>query len=153
MYSLRNRCVVSQFILLWIYHLVYHIKKEFKQKSTSQKIEFQLNDALKARHEGARLQAILSTQNGKQLSLKSALFSIYGKTYIFIGLWKIIWAACIFVNAYLFLRLTVAWSGDPASSGILYGMGVFFSGLCEGMAVQQLIFQSAKVGLRVKNLF
>ncbi|KAI9144121.1 P-loop containing nucleoside triphosphate hydrolase protein [Paraphysoderma sedebokerense] len=86
-------------------------------------------------------------------SLWMALFRTFGWSFLYTGVFKLIWGALLLVNSYYFVLQLVAFLEDkqaPSWIGWVYAVAFWFGCFLFGIAGQRLTNQSVRLGLRVR---
>ncbi|KAG0270802.1 hypothetical protein BGZ95_001509, partial [Linnemannia exigua] len=146
------------FLLNWFYLWVFGLIHRCREQKNIKKIVLQLANVLTAKTNGEDLDVKWSQEKAsaaaasRQPKLIRALYELYGIKYIFIGLWKLIWAACTWAGAYYFLRVSIEFLEKkdemPARTGHLYAMGLLLTSLGSSIAIHQLYGECTALGVQ-----
>ncbi|KAJ9087822.1 hypothetical protein DSO57_1029227 [Entomophthora muscae] len=87
-------------------------------------------------------------------SIYRALYKLYGRAYMLVGIWKLVWGLFTWLGAYYFLSVSLQ-SLDPKSgwapiSGYMFAMSLLLSSLFSSVAIHQLYGQCTRIGIQVK---
>lgn len=89
----------------------------------------------------------------KTPSLARILFKCYGKRYIFVGVWKLVWAASTWLGGYYFLKRFLGWVAqdlETSREGHLWSLALLLSGLISTVSINQLYLECSSIGVQVR---
>lgn len=92
-------------------------------------------------------------------SILRALFSIYGRDYVFVGAYKLLWGLFTWLCAYYFLKQSLSFvqdslllTGKPdVIVGHGYALALLASALLSSIFIQQLYGECNRIGIQVKS--
>ena len=96
----------------------------------------------------------LAKKKKRRPSIRRALIRVYGIRFALIGIWKIAWIASLLFGAYWLLKQTMNFvrvKSNDRTTGHLLSIGYLLSSIIVCVAIHQLIYQGARLGLQVKS--
>ena len=140
MKSLRNHVFLNNWLFIWVFGLIHYIRR------TNKDLNFIIPNSLKSFK--------LNDEFRIEKSVLASLKRKFGLRFALIGIWKIIWSFFIWFCAYYLLKELVKtrFSNAGLGNAHLYAalLGVF--SLLATVSIQQLLFQSSRLGLQIKTL-
>ncbi|KAI0229209.1 hypothetical protein L0F63_004556, partial [Massospora cicadina] len=155
-FQLRGRFFLSDWVYFWGFSMVRMVLA-----TDVKRIHFALAKSEWASINGDSLEAAWRrerddrSRSGGTPSIYRALYTQYGRTYLLVGIWKLVWALFTWLGAYYFLKVSLE-ALDPKMgwepiSGYMFAMSLLFSSLFSSVAIHQLYGQCARIGVQVKS--
>ncbi|KAI9291397.1 hypothetical protein K502DRAFT_333222, partial [Neoconidiobolus thromboides FSU 785] len=153
-FELKGLFFLSDWFYLWVFPLVGALlRTDLKQ------IQILLAKTERAGINGDSLEAAWQDEqanNAKSPSILRSLYKVYGKAYILVGIWKLVWALFTWLGAYYFLQVSLQYFDKvnfnwSETAGYLFTLALFLSSLFSSIAIHQLYGQCARIGIQIKS--
>lgn len=152
--------VFSQLFFIWVFFFIHTLKRTTNFKDLylllREKDTASYNDnALEKKWVKEKEEASLK---GRSPLIRKAIFKAYGVSFVLNGIWKLLWGISLWFGAYWLLKQTIAFVrknrlSDDKTDGHLYALGFLLSSVLATICIEQLLFQSGSLGLRVNIYF
>ncbi|KAI8586104.1 P-loop containing nucleoside triphosphate hydrolase protein [Geranomyces variabilis] len=153
--GLWSSVFLSNWFFIWVLPILAR-----SRNSGIKNLVFKLRQAESARYNADRLEAAWNMElelPASERSILRALRRVYGVTYAFIGLYKIIWGIFTWLSAYWLLKQIISFistrvaNGDSNNDdGHHYAIGLLFASLASSIAIHQLYSECNRVGIQVR---
>ncbi|CAG8541755.1 6472_t:CDS:10 [Ambispora leptoticha] len=145
---------LSSWLFLWVFGLL-----KVSRRHNLDSDDLLLQESEKAGVVGNKLEnAWNEERDRKERSIRHALIKTFGFSYALLGLYKILWAASIFVGSYYLVNQLIIYiekrdangHENDNSSGYLYAIGLFLTSAFSSIFYNQLISECTRIGVQVR---
>eukprot|EP00842_Homolaphlyctis_polyrhiza_P000575 jgi/Hompol1/1518/HPOL_000924-RA len=153
-FRLGSSNILSQFLFIWVFKLLRLCRKV----SDIRNINFLLNDSETARETGDRLEAIWQAEVAQfnvNASLLRALTKAFGRIFIPLALWKLLWACFTWIGSFWMLQRLVMYKESlsttspwRAADGHLIAFSLFVCSVMASLCFHQLALQNNRIGIQ-----
>ncbi|CAG8447380.1 10995_t:CDS:10 [Ambispora gerdemannii] len=156
LYGANRINFLSSWLFLWIFGLL-----KVSRRHNLDSDNLSLQESERAGVVGDKLERAWNEEHDrKERSIRHALIKTFGFSYALLGLYKILWAASIFIGSYYLLNQLIIYIEErddsdsdndiPNSSGHLYAMGLFLTSVFSSIFYNQLISECTRIGVQVR---
>ncbi|KAJ3156951.1 Multidrug resistance-associated protein 1 [Geranomyces michiganensis] len=154
--GLWSSVFLSNWFFIWVLPILAR-----SRISGIKNLVFKLRHDESARYNADRLEAAWNlelTLPASERSILRALRRVYGRTYAFIGLYKIVWGIFTWLSAYWLLKKIISFTADRVANvtglnmddGHYYSIALLFASLFSSIAIHQLYSECNRVGIQVR---